>query len=678
VAGGGRGRIVGSGVDEPGARVTIGGADATVVDSGAGYVEVQTPPGTLGAADVTVEAGGETSTLPMGYTYAPDLFVDLVDPAESDVAGGAAITITGEGFTGATRVLFGGVVAAFQVVSETEITATAPARAAGVVDVVVERAGITGRLRDGFTYTESLEVFGFFPVRGSLAGNTYVEIRGRGFVGDMGVSFGDQPAQTVEVLDAQTLAVRTPPGAPGSVDVTVTRGADSLVAPEQYTYFNPGARFGGAWGGPVRGAVNVTVYSYGGTPVENAFVMLSTRGETRYQGLTDVNGMITLSGPDVYGEQTVTAVAANHSSATVQRVDAENITIFLLEYVPPNPGGGGGAPAPATYTGRVSGLNKIAIPRSDQFRVAFVATTQIDRNTPNPNPGSGSTLTADGTYTITSRLGDLSLVVLGGLLTTSGEFTPVRMGVKRFLFASEGQTYTQDIDLNIELDQTMTVKMNSVPTIAEGPNETRVNIWMDFGFEGVFGDLPVKVGAAEQSLIQVPYMAKLQNDLSDVTYYVEGGAYTSPDDAPFSIGVRRGITDLTQNVELPGLLGIARVTSPPEAGTLVDGLIKWDYSSSRKPDLYQVLVVIPGLAGPVPYWDAYLPGTATSVRIPDFPDFSQIYPPGEAPTPFQGMAYPVLLYAIERDGLEFNEFTYANFDQSTWDAYSLTVHFVTL
>ncbi|MEM1346984.1 MAG: IPT/TIG domain-containing protein [Myxococcota bacterium] len=678
-SGGVRVRVIGAGVGAPGARVLFGGVEASVLESGEGYVVVQTPAGTPGTVDVTVEAGGSSSTLSMGYTYAPDLFIDMVTPAQSDVAGGIEVTLQGEGFTGASRVLLGGVVAAFTVVSDTELKVTVPARSAGVVDVTVERGGLLGRLRDGFTYTQGLEVFGFFPARGSVAGNTYVEIRGRGFVGDMEVSFGGQPAQALEVLDAQTLAVRTPPGQTGTVDVTVTREDDQLIAPDRYTYFNPGARFGGAWGAPVSGAVNVTVYSLGGSAIENAFVMLSTRGETRYQGLTDANGMITLSGPDVYGEQTVTAVAFNHASATVQRVDAENITIFLFEYIPPMPSPPPQGPLPARYTGQLTGLNKIAEPGPSEFRVAFISTTQIDRSRSNPDPGPGASITADGTYTIESRLGDLSLVAVGGLFNTAtGEFKPVRMGVRRFLFASEGQTYTENIDLNIELDQTMTVKMNSVPSSPSGPDETRVNIWMDFGFEGVYGELPVKVDAAGASLIQVPYLAKLQNDLSDVTYYVEGGAYTNDDDTPFSIGVRRGVTDLTGNVELPGLLGIAEVTSPAPGDPLVDGLIEWNYSAASKPDLYQVLVVIPTPAGLQPYWDAFLPGTATSVRIPDLPDLSALYPPDETPTPFLGMPFPVLLYAVERNGLEFNEFTYSNFDRDTWDAYSLTIHFVTL
>jgi len=61
-----------------------------------------------------------------------------VSPATGGVAGGTVVTITGIGLTGATGVQFGGVAGtAFSVVSDSEVIVTAPAHAAGVVDVTV-------------------------------------------------------------------------------------------------------------------------------------------------------------------------------------------------------------------------------------------------------------------------------------------------------------------------------------------------------------------------------------------------------------------------------------------------------------------------------------------------------------------------------------------------------------
>lgn len=64
--------------------------------------------------------------------------VTAISPANGSIAGGAAVTVTGTGFTGATSVNFGTVAAtSFTVASDTSITAVAPALAAGPNDVTV-------------------------------------------------------------------------------------------------------------------------------------------------------------------------------------------------------------------------------------------------------------------------------------------------------------------------------------------------------------------------------------------------------------------------------------------------------------------------------------------------------------------------------------------------------------
>lgn len=84
--------------------------------------------------------------------------VTEVDPATDVAAGGAEVVITGTNFLeGVADVLFDATSAtSFEVDSDTQITAVAPAHAAGATDVTVEKATGTSATGAGsvFTYTE--------------------------------------------------------------------------------------------------------------------------------------------------------------------------------------------------------------------------------------------------------------------------------------------------------------------------------------------------------------------------------------------------------------------------------------------------------------------------------------------------------------------------------------------
>ena len=133
--------ITGSGFT--GASSVSFGATSTVptVDSDT-QITATSPPGT-GVVNVTVVAPGGTSAVTPAsqftYTAPPSLpTVTGVAPASGPDAGGTAVTITGTGFTGATRVSFGGTPATFTVDSDTEIKASSPASTVdGAVDVTV-------------------------------------------------------------------------------------------------------------------------------------------------------------------------------------------------------------------------------------------------------------------------------------------------------------------------------------------------------------------------------------------------------------------------------------------------------------------------------------------------------------------------------------------------------------
>jgi choice-of-anchor C domain-containing protein len=118
---------------------------------------VTSPPGS-GLVDVTVQNGATSSGISSAdkFFYGSPPAVTGLSPSSGPTAGGTTVTISGSGFTGATAVGFGGVPAtSFTVVSDTEIQATAPAEAAGTVNVsVITPAGGSAQVTaDQYSYS---------------------------------------------------------------------------------------------------------------------------------------------------------------------------------------------------------------------------------------------------------------------------------------------------------------------------------------------------------------------------------------------------------------------------------------------------------------------------------------------------------------------------------------------
>ena|SRR5215831_81992 len=79
--------------------------------------------------------------------------VDQVTPTTGTAAGGTPVTVYGEGLTGSTGVTFGGTAGtAFTVVSDSQLTVTSPAHAAGAVNVVVANPRGNVTVTNGYTY----------------------------------------------------------------------------------------------------------------------------------------------------------------------------------------------------------------------------------------------------------------------------------------------------------------------------------------------------------------------------------------------------------------------------------------------------------------------------------------------------------------------------------------------
>jgi hypothetical protein len=242
LAGGQRIGVHGTGFTQVKA-VLFGSARGTAIRvvSG-GWLRVTTPGNAAGAYPVRVVTGHGTS--PIGtvrFRFVPPPAVGATAPSAGSTAGGTRVVVKGARLGTATKVLFGGVPGTgLRVRSSTELSALAPAHAAGAVDVrVVTRYGTSAAVSgDRFTYVARPTVTGVSPNAGPAAGGATVTINGTDLTAASAVYFGDVAAGPPTVTSPTTLTVTVPAHAAGSVDVTVrSPGGTSPTGPaDVYTY----------------------------------------------------------------------------------------------------------------------------------------------------------------------------------------------------------------------------------------------------------------------------------------------------------------------------------------------------------------------------------------------------------------------------------------------------------
>jgi large repetitive protein len=173
-----------------------------------------------GNADYTAAAQQQQS-----FTILKPPTVTAVAPNAGPIVGGTSVTITGTTFTSGATVTFGSTAApSVTFISATQLIATAPPHSAATVDVRVSTAAgpSAASAADKYAYEAVPTVTNVSPDSGALAGGNTVTITGAHFVAGAGVQFGSSAASSVTLLSATQLTAIAPPGAAGSVNVTVT------------------------------------------------------------------------------------------------------------------------------------------------------------------------------------------------------------------------------------------------------------------------------------------------------------------------------------------------------------------------------------------------------------------------------------------------------------------------
>ena len=240
---------------------------------------------TEGPVDVYITNESGNAVIEDGFNYLPveglsqteEFKIYEIQPAFGPLEGGQQAEITGIGFKEGMGVYIGSLPASgISIVDENTITVTVPPGSPGFSDVRVLNQSDYSVLPNGFLYQSDMQLWVVTPSDGSFAGGTSVSLIGSGFPPQVSVLFDNVPATHVEVISPTEIHCKTPPGSIGSVDVAlISPSLGTLVLSEGYTYYNPASSFGGTWGEPVEGAVNVSVIdASNGAGMSDVFVML--------------------------------------------------------------------------------------------------------------------------------------------------------------------------------------------------------------------------------------------------------------------------------------------------------------------------------------------------------------------------------------------------------------------
>lgn len=221
--------------------VSFGGVAATskTLVSATEITAVTPARASAGAVNVQVSnSDGQTATLNNIFTYQA-LTVTSLSVISGPSSGGTNVTILGNLFQPGAAVTFGSTSATVTYKSSTELQASTPTHASGIVDLVVTNPSPDSQAatRSGaFTYADALTVSGVSPGNGAPTGGTSVTITGANFLSGATAQFGGVSATIVNVVNSNTITALTPSGS-GIVAVSVTNpGPETATLTGGYTF----------------------------------------------------------------------------------------------------------------------------------------------------------------------------------------------------------------------------------------------------------------------------------------------------------------------------------------------------------------------------------------------------------------------------------------------------------
>jgi len=615
----------------------------------------------------------------------PDPFrVTLVEPNHGPAEGGTDVTIRGFGFTENMKLAFGGRFAdPAQVItiSPTRILARVPAGEIGTVELkVVNDIGKEAYLGNAFTYDR----FSVDPPSGAVTGGTFVRITSP--LGELAPTdrffLGGQELTDVRVVTGAAATGRTPPSEPGSVALQVLRdGGEELHVADAYAYYDTtDPAYGGLGGGPLDGALTVTVLNtYGRVPVPDAYVLLGASTASPYSGRTDANGQITFSDPALRGRQVLTVAKSDFISVSMVGFDARNATIFLEPVVPPsNPNNGQIPSTPSSVYGQVVGAvdfkdaefeyscnwnRQVPAPAPEGYRRAV----RVVQTLPSWNVSAPAMLTVYDTDTcidglgipmvLAVRPGAFALVAIAGYEKTDrSDFIPVAYGVTRRLVVGPAETVNRKVVVEYQLGNRQNVTFQDPPPLQPetGPAQYRCRLFVNIGSDGyiVLNDTIQTTDATPQFTYERQMF--LAGPLADAQFALMADAHNYGQ-YPFSQVFFSRFTGNPAVVDR--FLAVPKPASPTTTTPLVNGRFSFAQSPVTQPTFH--IVRVNTFPRGDAWWRLYVNGPITTFVLPDLIGVTGV--PGRPP----GFLYWHVQSVLVPE-LAFDDFTYRYLGEKYW------------
>jgi hypothetical protein len=230
-------------------------ADGSVIEWGDPNSRVAQLPTASRRSVIQVGAGGFHG---LAVVAAP--VISRLTPVSGSTLGGTTITISSTDLAGTTQVKVGGVSATGIVATATSVKAVTAASTAGLKDVAVTTAGGTATRAAAFTSVVPLPALASVsPATGPASGGTAFTINGSNLNGATSVKVGGVAA-TALVISATSISGKTPIGATGARDVSVTTAGGTATKAGAFVYVaSPTIASVSPSSGPLVGGTAITI-----------------------------------------------------------------------------------------------------------------------------------------------------------------------------------------------------------------------------------------------------------------------------------------------------------------------------------------------------------------------------------------------------------------------------------